>query len=281
VRYVRENRSRTDVNLQITTNGTVWKPDLVTFLKRNRVGIAISIDGPPGIMNAARPPADPKLDVYEKATTLLKECQRARLDYSVLCTVTKHNADRIGEVARFLTEKLGVERVSFNLQLRKPNRETEDQLLWWQRLGRNMAAAYRFMAESENAVLDGRTLRYISGLTEGTYSVSECDAGYGSQIVVKPDGSIGPCQGFLFNKESFKKLDDWRSAQTRPEWTRFVHATPANIATCLDCPFVGTCGGGCHYNRESFTEPNRNFCAYMHSLLFTIIGFLLEQEKAR
>lgn len=269
VKYVRETLGNYQADLQITTNATIYRPDLSEFLKKYKVGIAISLDGTEEINNRMRVAKTKRLNVFQRAVALLQDCQRAQIDYSLLCTVTEDNADQIVDISRFFFQELKTEKVSFNLKLRQPDQTLKDQRTFWYRTANNVSEAYFLMLEHQ--IIEGRTLRYISGLTEGTYSISECDAGYGSQIVVSPEGLIGPCQGFLFDTNFFIKSNNWRDIPRHPLWRKFTIATPINIPTCQDCPFLGTCGGGCHYNRIKLDQPNPNFCQYMRSLIYSAI----------
>ncbi len=272
IKYIRENLGNWQVDIQITTNATIYRSDLVDFLKKYKIGIGISLDGPEKVNNKIRLSKNSSLNVYQRAVRLLKDSQDAGLDYSLLCTITEDNSDQIVDICKFFLTCLNVRKINFNLKLKQPYQSHKDQKRFWHRTAENIANAYFVMLGSE--VMEGRTLRYITGLTEGTYSISECDAGYGAQIVVNPAGLIGPCQGFLYDTQFFIKTDDWENISQHLLWKKFTNTTPINISQCRDCPFLGTCGGGCHYNRIKFDSPNPNFCQYTRSLLYSIISHI-------
>jgi len=274
--YLRETLGRHDISIDIMTNGTVYKPDFIDFMKSYSIGLGISIDGDRDVMEHSRPSVNPTFDAFGQICAFFAACKKVGIDCAALCTITEHNVQKIQETARFLVEELGTKRLTFNLQLRRYGDAIKIDEPYWHEIANRISETYLALLKQD--VLEGRTLRYLTGLTQGTYTVSECDAGYGIQIVVRPDGAVGPCQGYLYNDTSgfFVKKKDWTGITSTEPWQRFIEATPINIPSCHRCPFVGTCGGGCCYDRTAPTVPNPNFCQYARTLLFRIIHALAE-----
>ena len=269
IKYVRDMYGY-DVDLQITTNGTLHVDEIVRFSERYKVGVAISIDGPKSINDLARKwkIKKNKNSVFDSAIKLLTLCQETQIDYSVLCTLGYHNGKYIERLTKFFLDELKVDKITYNLLLRQPKERISQKREFWDNLGQCVGNSYLLMSEKQ--VFESRTLRYISGFVENTFTISECDAGYGSQIVVRPDGKIGPCQGFLYHPDYWLDCSNFADVRSHHLWMKFMESNTLNMKRCYHCPLQGTCGGGCHYNRRSFDMPNENFCQYMIALVYTI-----------
>ncbi len=265
IQYVRTRHRNRKVNLQITTNGTVCPERLIEFCKRHNVGIAVSIDGPAEITNATRRSPSRDLDVFQRSFQLLCDCRDAGLKYAALCTISHENAGHLEKIIDFfIAEK--ITGLALNLNVRRAGESIQEDSSFWDDLGRRMAVQYqRLMA---NGVFEPRGLSYLRGIAEGRFTVAECDAGYRGQIVVDPEGLIGPCQAFLHNPDFWIPIDHKANIRSYPLWLRFSQGTTLEIISCRHCPFVGTCSGGCRYNRNDFGQPNPNFCCYIRSFLY-------------
>lgn len=269
IEYVRARYSDRKVNLQITTNGTLRPVGFVEFCKEWRVGVAVSIDGPAQITNVTRPTRSGNLNVFERAFQLILDCRRAGVIYGALCTVSKENADRLGEITDFFIEN-GIVKMTFNLLVRRAGESPRENLTFWDDLGYQMSIQYRKLLE--HGIFEPKALRYLSGITEGRFTIAECDAGYRGQIVAKPGGFIGPCQAFLHDLNFWAPIDSVVNVRDHEIWQRFSGKTTLETPVCGSCPFMGTCGSGCRYNRTEFGEPNPNFCQYIRSFLYQVVG---------
>lgn len=272
IRYIRDTYGGADaVDIQIVTNGTVRPQELFEACRMYGVGIAVSLDGPEAVTNRFRKAASPNLNVFERAFALLRACRDAELDYAALCTVTRDNAPWLEEMAEFFVAN-NLSNMTFNLELGRAGEHWRDERPFWDELGMRMAAVYRFLRD--RGIIDTRSLRYLTGITENRFTISECDAGYSSQMVVSPRGLVGPCQGYLHEaSERWMPLEDAATCDVRaqPDWRAFRTHTTLAMPACRGCPAVGTCGGGCHYNRMNFKTPNPNFCQYIRSFLYHIL----------
>jgi len=267
IEYVR-SRYGQNVSMQVTTNGTIKTDELFEVCRQYNVGVAVSIDGPAAITNITRPGKGVGLNVFESAVGLLRKLREAKIDYAALCTIPRFSAEHLDEIVNFFIAE-DVRNLTFNLELKQAGVATVEDREYWDQLGSKVASAYHRLLE--HGIVESRTWRYIAGLTDSTFTISECDAGYGSQIVVNPDGRIGPCQGFLSRDDYWCPMESGRDVRSLPLWQMFTEASTINMRECLECPVVGTCGGGCHYNRPTIDHPNQNFCQYMRSLVFHVI----------
>ena len=108
------------------------------------------------------------------------------------------------------------------------------------------------------------------------FLLRNCSA-YGKQVVITPEGNIGPCQGLwpqFNNKENnlFFQLDLNSNLEdfyrTYSDW---YSRLPINMIKCWKCPAIAICGGGCARNSilkyNDIWSPDENFCEEMRLFL--------------
>ncbi len=271
VEYIRTRYKNRKVNIQITTNGTIHPDDLVRFCKRNKVDVGVSIDGPSEITNSVRLSKTKDLDVFESSFQLVKDCREAGLKYAVLCTISNESAKYLEKITDFfIGEKIAG--LGFNLNVKRAGESVQEDLSFWDDFGRRMSVQYQKLLA--HGIPEPRGLRYLRGIAESRFTVAECDAGYRGQIVVNPDGLIGPCQAFLHDPDFWIPMQREVNIREHSLWKKFSYGTVLEIDSCKGCPFMGTCGGGCRYNRNDFERPNPNFCQYIRSFTYhTLASF--------
>ena len=265
VEYVRIRYAGRDVNIQITTNGTIQPDDLIEFCKKHKVCMGVSIDGPKAITNSNRLARQPGIDVFDRALQLILKCRKAKIKCAALCTVGCDSAEQLKEITDFFIDEK-IRGLVFNISVRRAGLSVEEEPVLWDRLGHQMSLQYQRLLD--HGILEPRGLRYLRGIAESRFTVAECDAGYRGQIVVGPDGLMGPCQAFLHKPEFWVSGESVDNPRIHPLWLRFSSGITLEIESCGGCPFMGTCGGGCRYNRNDFRQPNPNFCQYMRSFLY-------------
>lgn len=91
-------------------------------------------------------------------------------------------------------------------------------------------------------------MRRLDKIIEDKIYMKDC-AGCGNQIVLLPDGSVGPCHGFMGMKKDFSaNIEDFnfKSDETIKRWNTY---SPINKPDCVkdNCPFLLICGNGCPY----------------------------------
>ncbi|KKQ53569.1 MAG: Radical SAM domain protein [Parcubacteria group bacterium GW2011_GWA2_38_13] len=265
IEYIRARYKNRKISIQITTNGTLRPDGLIDFCKKHDIAVGVSIDGPSKIMNAARKSKTQDLDVFELSFELMRNCRKAGVKCAALCTVTRESAQFLDEIADFfIREKIGG--LGFNLSIKRAGESIEEDLLFWDTLGYQMSIQYQKLLA--HGILEPRGIRYLRGIAESRFTIAECDAGYKGQLIVNSEGLIGPCQAFLHDKNYWIPMEDRLDIQTHPLWLMFSQGTTLEIESCKTCPFMGTCGGGCRYNRNNFGLPNLNFCQYIRSFLY-------------
>jgi uncharacterized protein len=102
----------TQIENTFQTNGVLLNDDWCRFFHENNFLIGLSIDGPKELHDFYRKDkgGHGTLDRVVRAARLL---QKQKVEFNVLCTVNRHNADHPSEVYRFFRDELGVNYIQF------------------------------------------------------------------------------------------------------------------------------------------------------------------------
>lgn len=84
---LQNNYPQKTIRFAFTTNGTMFKPDIIEFIKDNQIGVTISLDGPEEIQNKNRAFNNSR-DTYKSVIAGIKMLEDANIDYSVRATIT-------------------------------------------------------------------------------------------------------------------------------------------------------------------------------------------------
>ena len=94
------------------TNGTLLDDEWCAFLKENNYLVGISIDGPEHLHDAHRVDKGGK-GTFEKVMRGLRLLQKHGVEYNVLMTVNRINADYPREIYHFLRDEVGTQWIQF------------------------------------------------------------------------------------------------------------------------------------------------------------------------
>ena len=123
-------------------------------------------------------------------------------------------------------------------------------------------------------------MRRIKPYISNGFSFKDC-MGVGGQIVLAPDGRIGPCQAFLGLDEYFPlsvealylQLPTLTSEDVykNPIFEELRHRFPLNMKNCIDCSAIAICGGGCPYasfaRKHSIWEIDDSVCSQSKKIM--------------
>lgn len=126
-------------------------------------------------------------------------------------------------------------------------------------------------------------MRKIKAFVKKYLHTVDC-GGCGNQIVVAPDGRVGPCQAYMGSSKFFpgnvndKQFNPFIDTTFR-EWSR---RSPFNTPSCYFCEAIGLCGGGCAYNADlktgSIWQIDSNFCVHSKQILHWLIWDLFAKS---
>jgi uncharacterized protein len=256
MRYVRSLEKRGEfkkhVKMSMVTNGSLIDDAFVDAVSETETSVSVSIDGPREIHDASRVNTGGH-GTFDWAIAGYEKLRRAGAKPGVSCTLNKFNATRIHEVVQFIVEELKPQGMGFNVllpctgdgnPLDVPQEFVADKLI------------EAFKVLREHGIYEDRVMRRVRPFVESRFHFKDC-MGVGGQIVITPDGRIGPCQVMLGVPEYFplrvsdlhSRLQSISSATIykHPLFEEWLHRFPLNIRACTDCFAIGVCGGGCPY----------------------------------
>lgn len=246
IKYLKEKYAQNplaELNIDLITNGSLITKNIANFLSENDVSVTVSIDGFQEIHDAVRvyPSGKGTFDETVRGYNLLKD---AGCDVSVSCTVGEHNIEKLESITEYLVKELHTKAVNFNLIGESSNKKNDGSMLKIiNKLIKSFEIARDYGVRIEPIMKKARAF------VEKQFRFYNCSA-CGKQIVIAPNGDVGPCHAFLNSRKFFNGniYDPNYNPIIDPifkEWNRY---SPININTCINCPAIAICGGGCPHN---------------------------------
>jgi uncharacterized protein len=256
------------IDFSLTTNATLLTPAIIQFLSVNRIGVTVSMDGPPELHDALRVFANGRgsYDIIAPKVRELLAAHRTR-PIAARVTLTSSVTD-VGRIYRHLKHDLGFHEVGF-----APVTTSPDRLY---------AIGERGMADvfEQFRVLAGEYLEFaLRGELHGFSNVSDtlaelyqgvnkshpCGAGLGL-MGVGPSGDIAPCHRFV--DSDAHALGNIATGIDRAKQQAFLDRGHIDGKyDCHSCFARPLCAGGCHheaYVRYGDTgHPNLHYCDWI------------------
>jgi uncharacterized protein len=256
------------VDFSLTTNATLLTPAIIQFLSVNRIGVTVSMDGPPELHDALRVFANGRgsYDIIAPKVRELLAAHRTR-PIAARVTLTSSVTD-VARIYRHLKHDLGFHEVGF-----APVTTSPDRLY---------AIGERGMDDvfEQFRVLAGEYLEYaLRGELHGFSNVSDtlaelyqgvnkshpCGAGLGL-MGVGPSGDIAPCHRFV--DSDTHALGNIATGIDRVKQQAFLDRGHIDGKyDCHSCFARPLCAGGCHheaYVRYGDTgHPNLHYCDWI------------------
>ena len=275
-----EKQLPANTKISVITNGTVLTQKILRLLKRYKVAVSISLDGPKAIHDANRIFRNYK-GTFHRVINNLKLLQREGIEVSVSCTINFNNIDNLEKIYCWFI-KLGIKTLGFNLLIDVPGNIQVDENYAKKATEKIIEC---FKIGRKKGIYEDRIMRKVKAFVERKLHLVDC-GGCGNQIVITPDGRIGPCQAYLGRQEYFpgtvqniQKFNVFEDPLFR-EWSQ---RSPFNIPFCSFCEALGLCGGGCPYNAQlksgSIWEIDPHFCIHSKTILEWLIWDLYKQTR--
>jgi uncharacterized protein len=240
------------VDITLFTNGLLVDDETVKVLFETRASVSISIDGPKRLHDAARVGPTEK-GTFDKAMTAYRKLKAAGINPSVSCTLNRHNVGNIQALIGFIVDELKPATMGFNILLPQVNgknfADVPPQLA-------TQALISAFKVLREQGIYEDRVMRHVKAYIGNAFHCKDC-MGVGGQIVITPQGRIGPCQALLGIDKYFPQTVDKLYSQILSINSDYVYKDvifdewlqrfPLNMKQCIDCFAIAVCGGGCPY----------------------------------
>lgn len=267
------------VEIVVITNGYLFSQDLAGLFKEYGVGVCISLDGTRRHQDVTRVTRHGRESTFDQVIDNFHRYKEAGLSMGISTALGRHNAFDLEEICEFYAE-LGAPFVEFQIPYQVANESNE---LWvgTVEISRNLMEAYEVLW-SHN-IVEGTTFRRLRDFALGQVHLRDCGAS-GTQLVVAPDGTIGPCHSLVGTRTFFKgnvqdPSCDMRRMDNFQEWARRY---PLNMEACEKCPYISLCGGGCIYNsyvsNGTIWGKDPQVCTYMKEMVDWILRDLWQNS---
>lgn len=246
VQELARDHDRDRVRLAIQTNGLLLDRDKVDFLARHRVGLGLSLDGPPEINDRLRGRAG---EVFQA----LEVTGRAGLGVNITVVLTRHNLSALPQFLLLLARQPAVRVINLDL-VRTLGRAASD-----------LAPDPAEIRDTVPRLLD--VLAFVNARRWPPLKVREveqtlrrageedgkpyCLAGRGGYAAVTPTGEIYACSS-LTGRARFQ-AGNASAPDPGGLWSLARAAPPPR--RCRDCPAGRACRGGCPARRWAEGGP--------------------------
>lgn len=283
----------------LQTNATLLENEDVEFLKRNRVGVGISLDASlPSINNRLRKAWQGDGN-FKKAVRAI-EMFDGYEGLNVITTITKFNLTNLPDMVKFLHRKK-VPCVLLNpVRLTQKNSRSlkPDEALMAKYFIKAVDKARELSEKSDHYIIIGNFANIILGIVAPTARRLMCDispcGGGRCFLTITEKGQMVPCGEFIGLK-GFSGGNIFRNSISQAlnsnAFRRIRSRIVEKIAECNICLFRNICGAPCPAELHSLDNMYKKavFCEFYKKIItyaFKIIaqgkeGYLLRKEALR
>lgn len=260
------------IRTAIVTNGTLITPEKARFLKSHNVSVSVSIDGPEMLTASLR--LQGKNMLYHEILKGFEILKNEGVELGISCTLGDASIEQFDAILEWVSAQK-VTSVGFNIVRPIPPFTVSPE--YPNKVADALIRGYESL--STQGIHEDRMGRKVKAFAEGKPYPYDC-AGCGNQIVVTPQGKVGPCAGFLGTGKYF--ITDINDAtfdhRTDSIYKLWSNRSPLVTKECLTCPAIAVCGGGCPYsaeiNKGNLQAVDDIFCAHAKKTLEHLIWSL-------
>jgi len=235
--------------VSMTTNGTRFTPEALAFIAAHRIGISVSIDGPPSIHDANRPYAGAGgsyADVVAGVERLRAATGRAPAARVTLTPDQWHRmVDVFDHVASLGFLEVGIAPTSPVNAAMLPTPEQEDALI---RGFEQLADRFAREAKEGRVLPFSNLLDLLGRLHVGQAKAAPCGAGLG-YLAMDAEGAFYLCHRLAGNAR-FEVGSLYAGIDYATIATRLAEQAAPRRDACAKCWARSLCAGGCHYENE-------------------------------
>jgi len=263
----------------IQTNGTLLDDEWCQFFKENNYLVGISIDGPQHLHDAHRVDKGGQ-GTFDKVMRGLRLLQKHGVEYNVLMTVNRLNADHPREIYRFLRDEVGTKWIQFIPVIERVNPDgyniyqvgdtVTNRSVRPEQFGRFLIQVFDEWIREDVGEMFVQTFeaaaRNWMGLGSSGMCVFEETCGLG--LALEHNGDLYSCDHFVEPDYMLGNIKEDHMLQlvSSDQQTKFgLDKRDSLPRYCLDCDVRFACHGECPKNRFIETpsgEPGLNYlCA--------------------
>lgn len=265
IRYPNQQRP---VEIVMITNGYLYNEELTEMFKQYGVGVCVSLDGRKQHQDVTRRTYKKRESTFDQVVENYKKYQAAGLSMGVSTALGRHNVFDLADISRFYAMELHPPFVEYQI----PYQVAEESNALWvstEEIAQRLMEAYSILRTFN--IVEGTTYRRLRDFAKEKIHLRDCGAS-GSQLVVAPDGMIGPCHSLVGSRAFFvgNVTDDDCDPTQMKNFQEWAKRYPLNMPICYDCPFISLCGGGCIYNSYvssgTIWQKDPQVCPYMKEM---------------
>lgn len=260
----------------VVSNGTLLNEEIASFFSKHNVNVGLSIDGPKKINDKHRVYLESDDSVYDKVMASAEMLRRFQCRYGFSLTLTDEVMANSNDIVKWLIDqKMDV---FFNLFHFGANDD-------W--VSKSKCAA-DFLVETYDrlsacGIVSERVERQVKGFLSDDFVFSDCGAKGCRQITIKTNGDICICHADASTNNGVLGNIDVDSIESICDKIRKdfygVSGIPIFEESCLDCPAIRMCGGGCVQIAQEISRGIRfidgSFCKYV----LRVFNWLLAKYK--
>lgn len=266
VRHIRSLQSSgalwEGTELVVNTNGLLVDDRFAAYAAKEKIEVQVSLDGPEKIHNIHRVTINEQ-GSFAQVVEAIRKLKTANANVVPMITVTEANIPYLTELVLWMAQDLGIVRYITNILMST----TGDTLSGYpERAAEAMLSAYN-KAISTGAIdltIEGQLQAF-----QGPYIAKSSCGASGRKLTVFPNGSIHTCQAL--EKSNVSKVGSLESfTSDNSTWKTWAKRTRFTNKSCLSCPVLGACGGGCpagaFHSHGSINEHDPNHCLWVRTL---------------
>lgn len=269
-------------NYIIITNGTLLSEEMLTYAESNNIQIAISIDGPKNVTDKYRKYIDSSnRSVYDIVMSNLMKIKSRKIKYNLSITISNAVLENQEEFIDWMV-KNEYTNISYNLM--KFNCSEEFNENYYHEATKFIIKSY--IALKDIGGIDDRIFRKLAPFVNKHFNYSECPAMMGTQITLKPDGSITSCQGDLQTNKNILGLlnhNTFSDIVNNKNRLDYVNYMTLYNDECLKCEAISICGGSCYLHSKkvfgSESEIDRGNCLYSKLIFDWMLKWYYNLDK--
>ena len=247
----------------VLTNGVLLSKKIANILKKEKIRVAVSLDGLEKYHDAQRifPNGKGSFKFVEKG---IKNLQKAKVPFNVSVTITSKNVENIPELTKYLLEH----NIPFAFNFYRENPYVKEKLEGNdKKLVEYLKRAYQIIYKNPpryslvNGLLDRVVFKRPHLYT--------CGMG-NSYIVVRQDGKIVSCQMTLEKPIGSIEDEDLIKTMREGNFVRPKSLTVEGKTPCKNCQWKYICCGGCPlltFEQKGRHDVNSPYCAAYKALI--------------
>jgi uncharacterized protein len=268
-----------NIEMQVTSNGTIFSDEIAEFLNTHNIGLGISFDGIPEVQNANRRYTDGR-----PTARIVEENVKKAIDRIPGIMV---NAVFTSSTFRFLPESveyfytLGLRKIFINPDFSSDWRTSDIEYVG--EVYRNVAAKYVRWHENNDpafiSLIDGKI---IVILNRGYNPDERCHMG-SKEFAIAPDGNIFPCERLV--GDGTRNEHCIGNIYTGVDYSNFCNSKHFGIpapSSCFVCSLkkycMNWCGCSNYFSTGNYNVPGPFICASEKAAINAAFGAFEQLE---